>query len=408
MNPTNPTDPTQFSPEPKPQDPPTPPNVTPVSEPMQPPSPPQQEPFMASNLENTPQAQPAPETPFAPAKKSRKKWLVPAIIAGVLVVLGSGTALAYNFWYQNPEKVMTDALLNAVKAKDMTYKIAYNRDGKEPGAATIAGAFTGNSLSADLDMSFTTSGTKYAIKGSGIFGTDKALYVKISNVDELSKSLGADVPASAKPAFNDFVSKINNQWIKLTPDQSKDISGSVSAAQTCFQSAVNKIQTDKSYSDELVTLYKAHPLMKITKNLGSQNGSLGYQVADNPSELKAFNDGFKNTKLYKMIHDCDNSFALSDDTSSASNQTMDIWVSRWTHQLTKLSMSNKEDNGDNSTLSFEPLFNTHPTIDIPSKSMSVDELMKDFQDLQTAVIKASFDSSNLDMNQSPDLFSSQV
>jgi len=407
MNPNNPTD-FQSQSDPQKDQVGTSPEMAPISEPSQAPIAPQQS-LMQPNLTDTPPMQPTMPA-FETVKKPRKKWLIPAIIAGIFVILCAGTALAYNFWYQNPEKVMTDALLNAVKAKDLSYTFNYKRDGKEPGALTMTGAFTGNSLSADVSATFTSSGTNYTVKGSAVFAADKSLYVKVANADELAKPLRTNVPASAQSAFDDFVSKVNNQWVKVTPDQSKDINTSVSSAQTCFQSAVNKVQSDSSYSSEIVTLYKAHPLLKITKHLGSQNGSLGYEVTNNPGEEKAFSDGMRNTKFYKMLHDCDSSISFSSDTSStaaSSTQTMQIWVSRWTHQLTKISASDKADNGDTETVSFAPQFNTHPTIQTPSKSIGVDELTKDFQDLETAIVQASISSETVN-TQSTDLFSTQV
>lgn len=407
MNPNNQTD---FSSQPDPQQDKTdtPLETAPTSEPIQAPTVPQPS-FVQPDLTDAPSMQPT-VPPFAPVKKSRKKWFIPAIIAGVFVILGAGTALAYNFWYQNPEKVMTDALLNAVKAKDLSYAINYKRDGKEPGSLTMTGAFTGNSLSADVSATFASQGTNYTVKGTAVFATDKSLYVKVANADELAKSFRTGVPVQAQSAFDDFVSKVNNQWVKVTPDQSKDINASVSSAQTCFQSAVSKVQSDGSYSSEIVTLYKTHPILKITKHLGSRNGSLGYEVANNPGEEKAFSDGMQNTKFFKMLHDCDNSISFSSDTSgtaASSAQTMQVWVSRWTHQLTKISTSDKADNGDAETISFEPQFNSHPTIQTPSKSIGVDELMKDLQDLETAIVQASFSSGTLN-TQSTDLFSTQV
>ena len=37
-------------------------------------------------------------------KKPKKGIIIGSIVAGALIVLGGGGALAYNLWYQNPEK----------------------------------------------------------------------------------------------------------------------------------------------------------------------------------------------------------------------------------------------------------------------------------------------------------------
>ena len=63
---------------------------------------------------------PVPQQVVTSPKKG-KRGLLWAIVALVIVVLlGGGSALAYNFWYQNPNKVVSDALLHAVTAKTVS------------------------------------------------------------------------------------------------------------------------------------------------------------------------------------------------------------------------------------------------------------------------------------------------
>lgn len=346
----------------------------------------------------------------APAKKFSGKWLIITIVAAALVLLGGGVAFAYNFWYQNPEKVISDGLLNAIQAKSLTYKASANvKQSSSTFNVALSGAGKNGATSTDATVDITMDGKTYTVKGSAVI-TDKGdVYVKVANVDTLIKDLLAQLPPSAKTILDNFVKKINNQWIVITNEKIKSFSEEYAKAQKCSQEAYKKIQSDKSYSSEVIDLYKAHPFLKINKQLGSQNGSLGYEVVENPAEDKAFAMGLKNTKAFKMMHDCDNSFSVDTEDAAASKGTMtaEIWVSRWTHEITKFTAKGTED-GTQTTLNFEPVFNKDVTITAPEKSESIDTLMQDIQNLESSLLQASIEAQSSQSAASNDLFSNSI
>lgn len=61
-------------------------------------------------------------------KKSKKGLMIGLIIVGVLAVLGGGLVSAYTFWYSNPNKVVSDALINTITAKTSIYAGNINVD----------------------------------------------------------------------------------------------------------------------------------------------------------------------------------------------------------------------------------------------------------------------------------------
>lgn len=380
-----------------------------------------QAPAVAKNNDDTPEARPlsmtestpqtSAPTPFQPAgvpqqpdtepvngmpalqPKRRPKWLVPAIIAAVLVVLGGSGALAYNFWYQNPQKVISDGLMHALQAKSLTYKATANMKA-DTGAFTIAvtGVSKDAASSADVSVDMTIDNKPYKINGSLVIDNKSNIYVKVANVDRLVADFEMQFPANARVIIGDFIKKVNDQWIVISNDRIKTFSDAYAKMQKCSQAAVEKLQQDKSYSSEVTDLYKAHPFMKITKELGSKDGSLGYEVTEDAAAGKAFAEGLKNTKVYKMMHDCDNSFTIdnSDTSSSTNDAKVEIWVSRWSHEITKVTASQTKD-GSTMSLVFEPVFNTGKSVTTPSNAKSVDELMQDLQDLQAALLQASME-----------------
>jgi hypothetical protein len=349
-----------------------------------------------------------PQMPLTSQRKTRSKWLLPVIIAGVLVVLGGSGALAYKFWYQNPQKVVSDSLMHALEAKSLTYKATSKvKSSSGTFTVTLAGASNNGANSADATVLIDAEGKTYTIKGSAVIDKSSNIFIKVANVDTLLADFQAQLPVNIRGVLSAFITKINNQWIKISNDKIKSFSDEYAKLQKCTQSTVEKIQNDKSYSSELVDLYKAHPFLSISKELGSQNGSLGYEVKSDTKAGKAFGEGFKKTKAFKMLHDCDDTFSVNteDSSSTADTPKIEVWVSRWSHEITKVTMSDKTVEGTMSS-AFEPVFNKDVTIKTPANSKSVDELMSDIQELESALLEASMEASmQAQSSQTPGLFS---
>lgn len=330
---------------------------------------------------------------LTPQNKPRRKWLIPAIVAMVLVVLGGSGALAYKFWYQNPNKVISDSLMHAIQAKSVSYNVTADRkDASMAVKVTLSGVSKDGASSVDANITVTADGQTHTIKGSAVVDKKSNIYVKVANVDTLLAEFTAAMPLNVRQEVNAFIKKINDQWIVITNDKLKSFSESYAKSQKCLQTVSDKIQNDKAYSNELVDLYKAHPFFKITKELGSKDGSLGYEVQDDDAAGKAFVDGLKNTKVYKLMHDCDDSFTIdtdaSDSTTSDGPTTIQIWVSRWSHEITKLTASEKDKDGSTMAIGLTPVFNKASDVKTPSNAKSVEELMNDIQALETNIMDA--------------------
>jgi len=331
-----------------------------------------------------------------PAPRPRKKGLiVTLIIIAILVVLGGAAALAYKFWYQNPEKVVTDGLLNALKADTVSFKAVADVKSSSSGTITMTGSITKKAASADFEFVSTSDDMDYAIKGSGMYAENGDYYLKVTNVRELvdmlmSPQSPGEMPAGVTSALNNFVTKVNDQWIKISASDIEKLGAEGVKSQTCLQDVYKKLETDKSYTNELGDLYEQHRFIVITRELGSKDGSLGYEVDTDIAKMKDFARGLKDTKLYKDLHGCDNSFAINEndisEESSGAKTTMEVWVSRWTHEITKVNLVNEEGN-ERASVVLETTFNRPITITEPTQSKSVEDVMKDFETLQTEIMR---------------------
>ena len=354
-------------------------------------------------------------TPVTPQKPRRAKWLIPAIVAAALVILGGSGVLAYKFWYQNPEKVISDGLMNALEAKSMTYSASMKvtSNGVTPYTINVTGISKDGANSVNTTIVIAAGGQSYTVKAGGVIDATGNLYLNVSNLKDVAKSYETQLPAQAAPLIDDFIKKIDGQWIKIDNSTLKSFSEDYAKIQQCNQNVTQKIQNDKSYVDEIVTIYKAHPLFKIVKELGSKDGNLGYQIATDDSQRKGFNDDLHNSKIYKAFHDCDSNVSFDVNDPSGDNSqlstTAEIWVSRWTHEIANIKMVSGK-GGDTTELTVQPSFNTSTPVEAPKNTKSAADFMQDIQNLEAALLEASIEAQAAQSNGSvnSDLFTTPV
>lgn len=367
-------------------------------------APPTTSPFV-SPLPSTPTVSPTMSEPFAmppeedrpftspnlsslPPKPKRRGLFVGGIIAAVLVVLGGGSALAYNFWYQNPQKVVTDSIINAMTAQSVAYTGTLSATGDTNLKVTMTGANTLAASSFDATGTFTLGGKEYTVGGSLMADTKAGdFYFRVKDVDTLLKDVRSSIAPAEQGLFDQFVAKVNNQWIKVSASDLASVSADASKAQTCTSDAIKKVQNDKSYINEVGTIYQKQPFITIDKQLGSKDDSLGYSLSIDDAKVKAFDGDLKNTRVFKLFQTCDPSLSIdqsdsSTTSSSSSNDKVELWVDRWSHQITKLTVDSKQDSMTASFL-LQPKFNDKTTIiTTPKTSTSLKQLSKDITDLE--------------------------
>ena len=332
------------------------------------------------------------------AKKSRKPLVVGLVVAAVIALLGGSSVMAYNVWFQNPQKVVSDALFNAVTAKTSIYKgkIAIDDQGTKVvvDMTTKQSAATG---SLDAKMTATMAKKDYTFNGSALVDGSNDLYFKVDNlssiVTELKSQLGTLV---LDPAFSStidkLVAKLDSKWVKVSSADLKDFNNDFASVKTCTDDTIKKFKDDKASIVELTDVYKKNSFITIDKSLGTKNGSLGYQVTTDSKIAKAFGDGLKTTKVYKAMHDCDPTFVIDESTfgttSDTEKGTVDLWVSRWSHQITELTFSSKSGTGTVAG-TVTPLYGQPVQVATPASSTTLKQINADIDALLQEVMTSS-------------------
>ncbi len=403
-----------------PQEEKAPPNVPPSPEAPAAPTevePPTQQ--FSTSLEPSPMSnaaakenQPFEAPPTAP-KPKRKGMIIAIIVAAALVVLTGGSALAYNFWYQNPNKVVGDALMNALEAKFVSLEgTADFSEGSNRKASIVFDGGNNEGASAlNMKASVSMDGRDYSF-GGGLFADAKGtLYFKVNGVRDIVKDFRGQLPPASLPPFDKLVKKIDDRWISLKASDTKEFSESYSRAQKCLAESAKKLRDDNNLRTEVIDAYKKNVFIKVEKSLGSKDGSLGYELSIDNTKVKDFNKAFKETTFFKDMHKCDPGFNVDDPVESEAagkvKTTTEVWVSRWSHEVTKLAVDVSED-GQKGSIVLEPTFNKAKELKAPENAITMQQLKADIDELVQSIMAPTFAPaapSSQPMSSDSDLFS---
>lgn len=342
-----------------------------------------------------------------------KKLVIGIVIAFLIVLIGGGSTFAFVSYYQNPEKVIADSIINAVTAKSAVYTGNFTYDLKSDYSnvkATVeftakqANSATG-SLNAKLTL--TIDGKKTVVAGDALVDSKGDLYFKVDGVakivDEAMTTYGTDFDAKTNSTIDKLVQKIDNTWVKVSTDDIATFSEDYSTAKQCVNDAFDKFKDDKAAIAEVTDLYTKNPFIVVKKELPQKDGSFGYEIEYAEKAGTEFGNGLNDTKIYKELNNCDSdAFTMTDSTSSESSSsnssvydtensttnviTYKLWVNIWSHQITNFEVVASSSNNystDKQTGSFyiKPDYSKKVTIDTPSKSITLSELKTYIEDL---------------------------
>lgn len=258
--------------------------------------------------------QPAPQpqyngVPMQPKKK--KTGLIIGVVLGVIVLISIvSAALVYFLWWQNPEKMVTDAMSNAVMSKKMTANGKVVVDMRDQGKIelNVKTATDSGKSKANIDAKLDIKGVEknISLKGDVILDSDGTIYVKINNFKDLygtllevvmESSSGGKMSRAQIETYRDQtlrkmsseIDKMGNTWMKISPDEIGD-------EYKCGIDALKKIQSDESVRKELAQIYQKNSFFTIKDSkISDRNGGRGF-------ELQVIIVNYRNLVMSLKIH----------------------------------------------------------------------------------------------------------
>lgn len=341
--------------------------------------------------------QPAPQLqynsmPMRPKKK--KTGLIIGVVLGVIALISIvSAALVYFLWWQNPEKMVTDAMSSAIMSKKMTVNGKVVVDMRDQGRIelNVKTATDSGKSKANINAKLNIKGVEKSIPldGDMVLGDDGTIYVKINNFKDLYSSLlevvmesssGGKMSRAQIEAYRDQtlkklnseINKMNGTWMKVSPDEIGD-------EYKCGIDALKKFQNDESARKELAQLYQKNSFFTIKDSkISDRNGGRGFELQGDNSKLSKFSDELKNSSAGKALGKCGKSNSYkSSESSSIDTASLKVWVDRSSHELKALELK-----GDSKKVSVEISFdidvNKSEEIKIPSSAESLKEFIEGF------------------------------
>ena len=356
-----------------------------------------QQPVVPTPTPVAPQAQPQVTYAQPPRTKRPKKGLIiGGIIAGALIVFGGASALVYNVWYQNPEKVIFDALTRAFKSESATGTGAITIKSEDVDLkVTLVGEGRGSDSHVDATIEFESKSAEENISinvMASVLVKGETVYFKLDNIqktlDQLAEEYGTEVPDYVTP----IVKKIDGQWVSVKSSDYEDVSEEVAKQQRCITDVFDTLSNSKDMKNELIDLYKENRILVIDEELPAKKidgvGSLGYEISADMSAAQTFIKGLDDTEFGKELKKCDDSVDFAEaadaikeadeENDSDTDARFELWVSRFGHQITEVKFT-IEDGDDSGTFVFNPKFNQDVTVEAPENTITLKQLQEDIE-----------------------------
>lgn len=353
-------------------------------------------------------------------KKRSKKYIIGGIVAALLVVLVGGGVGVYA-WYQHPEKVVMDGLVNAANAKTHiidttikaenkagTYTIALdaksNANGDIAGTGTIT-VVTKSLKTKPLTMSF--EGEMVQMKNGDIYVFAKDIEKSVDtlfdsiimqtaeNFKKSGQTLSlqdiSDAKNLLKQMYAPTLEVIDNQWIKLSKNDLKELNKDTGSEYECLQKVYGDIATDKKYVNEVSDIYKKSNVFTV-RDSGQAKGDYQLYTIDIDSEaLKKANSLLGGTAFGKKVQACSKEPSATDDESSKDKDEVKfsqvkVWIHKWNHTISDFSTVGKTEGEQEGTFTIDGkmTFDQPVSIEVPQDTKSITVI----QDELKAILKS--------------------
>lgn len=324
----------------------------------------------------------APSTAEKPTKKSSKKILIAVIIAILLIMAG---LLAYFLWYQNPDKVVTDGIRNALVAKSaVTDGTATIESDQAVATLKIASKSSQDDGSINVDLTIRplvgdAKSQTLNLRAEAVRGKDDTVYIKLTNlkpaIDRFLTSQFSGKSDSETALQQQLIAsmsmltdKFDGQWIKFA---SADLA--MVGNQQCVSDAIGSTATQ---GKELANIYRDNKFIKIEENLGVKNGSQGYRLSYDRAAAAGFMNAVKTSELAKKLEKCSIKLSDFDANKVVVPERFELWVDQWTHQISRVVINDKKE--DTTTkLDLGTNFNVPVSVDVPKDAKTFQQIQQE-------------------------------
>jgi hypothetical protein len=356
----------------------------------------------------TPDHTPRPWQKLSVHAGRTNKFIIAGVVTAVALILGVGGWFAYALWYQNPDKVVLDAIINAVRSDTVSVEgTISSRAGQNVVDATVSGKYGHEQgASGSAKVKFEANDTKLDMNVDGVQTLDGTNYVRVKDIDKaydlfddaLVEGAKVDVNSGGYLVLKEFlnsvlkptVDKVNNKWVKFAPNDLKSINAQFSEQLECTQSVMKELKGDAVQLVELGLVYQNNNFLEVRKNLGTSGEYFRFEVGVVNEKFKDFAAALTKTRLYADIQACSpmSKNPLDLDVSKMKTTTdsanIEVWINQWNHEFHKISMNAEvmDDDGLKGTMAFSFMTTFNKPIEIAAPKDDVITFEDAFSDIR--------------------------
>lgn len=299
----------------------------------------------ASSSRKTTKKQPTLAVTPTPPPRKKHTGLVILIVVMFLLIFGFGGVLIWYFaYYNNPDKVVFEAMENLIGAEHLSIRggrvLATINSSQQKAVVQLkfdtSALDLPSAMNAELQISFYDSLNPNASVSQSItidLGTvqmvDGTLYAKVSNlIDSIDSGLAsqgltiADLGPSAQLVY-DFIEEIDGEWWQISYQDLFELAGAsqgqVQAYEDFYSCMVGVV--NQSHSVELKTLYNQHPFVKVARvgalvsptdesygYIESNAGYSYYEAGLDFDQLASFLNALPESQVAEQFYGCYNDY----------------------------------------------------------------------------------------------------
>lgn len=251
--------------------------------------------------------------------KKRNRILGMTLGAGIALMAIIGLSLGYFLWYQNPDKIVADAMAKMLLASSI--KMSGTAEMKMSGeyafiekAEIVIGEeadMKSGKMDVTLKMKIKEIGQIEIGASSVVVGIDE-IYVRFSGVmGVVEKALvgeyGDYLSDDMNETIKEIVGMVDERWIKISYSELLEGNDEMLEQISCYKGVLDKVVNDRKYQKEIAGKYAENPFVIIREELGMQDGNYGFEVSANAKAAYRFTKSLRDTSLYEEMGKCDES-----------------------------------------------------------------------------------------------------
>lgn len=339
----------------------------------------------------------------------RKSLLLLAIAGFISVLIAGGSVAAYTLWYQNPKKILADAITNMVQADtisaDSTNTLTLSKQAGEssgfPQNVTVKLTGATNYTSGNVEVQVITEidGKPRTFSAGAQIDEVGTVHVR---VDDLKKVFAEAVEASGgtvddiPEALQAIVDKVDGNWLRIGAEDISTVFGEEAATtykenHTCVNKAYAAFRDSDEQQQEIIDAYIENGFLDDVTSVGSKDGNLGFSLTVNNKKANDFSRATRDTTVMRALYKCqgiESSSTSEDATFEGANIESDdvpdvkttIWVSRFGHELKQVEIEVKDDEAS-LTSTTNLTYNQPYTVSKPSNEVTLASLKKEIEAL---------------------------